>query len=436
MSARMFHLGWFLNYSPPAWQGPFHRPDSEDWTSGDFLVDVARLLERGKFDYMMFEDSLMVSDVYQGSMEADLKYHRYAPKHDPLPLIPYIAAKTEHIGLIGTSSTSFNHPYATARSFATLDHVTRGRIGWNVVTSSEDRAAQNFGLERLYDHDERYEMADEYVDVVHQLWDSWDPGAMIMDRERRIHTDHSKVRVIEHRGKYFTARGPLNMSPGPQWHVPLCQAGGSPKGRDLAAKWASTILVIAPNLEEMKAYRDDIRGRMKTFGRNPDDLKVCFVVFPVLGETDEIARTKAALAAANDPDRLDRSLANISALTNVDFSQFALDEPLPDVTTNGHTSTLQTFLHGRVPGQTTLRELADKPVAESVSFVGSPSTVAEKMGEVMEYVGGDGYLLATHDMSRNYVTQIVDGLIPELQARGLTRREYTADTLKGNLLAF
>ncbi|MET0884959.1 MAG: LLM class flavin-dependent oxidoreductase, partial [Mycetocola sp.] len=200
MSVKKIHLGWFLNFSAPQWTGPLDGSSAKTWTTGEFHTDIVKDLERGMFDFAMFEDSSMVSDVHNGSMEADLKYSLYAPKGDPLPLMSKIAAQTKHIGLIATASTSFYPPFITARMYATLDGITEGRIGWNVVTSSEDRAAQNFGLDLHYEHDERYEMADEYVEVVKGLWNSWDPGALVRDRETGVFADHTKVHPIDHDG--------------------------------------------------------------------------------------------------------------------------------------------------------------------------------------------------------------------------------------------
>jgi FMN-dependent oxidoreductase (nitrilotriacetate monooxygenase family) len=429
-----FHLGWFLNFSSPAWDGAFDGHDGESWIDGSFYVDIVRMMERAKFDFVMFEDSLMVSDVHGGSMETDLKYNMYAPKQDPLPLMGKLADHTSGIGLIATASTSFYPPFMTARLYATLDNLTHGRIGWNVVTSSEDRAAQNFGLDVLYEHDQRYEMADEYVDVVKKLWNSWDEGALVMDRERGVFADHTKVHTIDHEGRFFKVRGPLNTMPGPQREVALCQAGGSPKGRAFAAKHANAIICSATGIAEMKEYRDDIRRMAAEAGRDPDDVKVLFIVTPVLDETDALAEAKAARQSVVTDDNIDHALAHLSALTGNDFRSYDLDAPVPEITTNGHRTTLEAFLKKGTPGMT-LRELASLPSLNAVPFVGTPATVAQQMADAMEEVGGDGFLI-TGVLTRRAVAEIVDGLVPELQRRGLTRDDYEFATLKENLLAF
>ncbi|MFT4042336.1 MAG: NtaA/DmoA family FMN-dependent monooxygenase [Gordonia sp. (in: high G+C Gram-positive bacteria)] len=435
MTAGKIHLAWFLNFSSPQWDGDFDAFDGESWIDGDFYVDIVKMMDRAKFDFVMFEDSLMVSDVHGGSMETDLKYNMYAPKQDPLPLMAKLGEHTKGIGLIATASTSFYPPFITARMYATLDNITHGRIGWNVVTSSEDRAAQNFGLDALYEHDKRYEMADEYVEVVKKLWNSWDDGALVRDRERGVFADHTKVHPIHHEGRFFKVRGPLNTMPGPQREVTLCQAGGSPKGRAFAAKHANAIICSATGIDQMKEYRDDIRAQAITAGRNPDDVKVLYVVTPVLDETDELATAKARRRAVVTDDRIDHALAHLSALTGNDFTQYPLDEPVPAITTNGHRTTLEEFLKKGTPGVSTLRELASMPSMNAVPFVGSPDTVAEQMESVMAEVGGDGFLFSG-PLSRRAVAEITDGLVPALRRRGLVRAEYEHRTLKDNLLAF
>ena len=447
MSAGMFHLGWFTNFAPPVWEGRFSgrmgQPgNGKEWANGRFYMDMARALERARFDYIMLEDSSMVSDAYEGSSRADLKHHLYAPKHDPLPLVPLRASVTENLGIVATASTSFYEPYPLARVMTTLDHVTRGRAGWNIVTSSEDRAAQNYGLDRLHEHDERYERADEFVDVVEKLWNSWEDGAIIMDRESGKYVDHTKVSTIDHEGTYYKVRGPLNTVPSPQRKPVICQAGGSPRGRQFAAEHADTIITQARGVENMKAYRDDIRARAEAAGRDPDDLKLLYIVSPVIGATEEEAWEAVEAGKAVAENNVEKALAHLSALTENDFSQYDLDAPVnTGITTNGHRTTLAEFLKLGDDGRS-LREVAAGWNISAVDFVGSVESVAEHMGEVMEIVGGDGFLISG-PMTRTYIGEITDGLVPELQRRGLTRKNYlttTADgskpTFRDNLKAF
>jgi FMN-dependent oxidoreductase (nitrilotriacetate monooxygenase family) len=399
---------------------------------------MARNLERAGFDFMMFEDSTLVSDTYGGSTENDLKHGLHSPKGDPVPLLPVLAQHTSKMGFIATMSTSFYPPFILARVMATMDHLTRGRVGWNVVTSSEDLAGQNYGLDQLLPHDERYVMATEYIEVVKALWDSWEPGAIVADRESGVLADHTKVHPINHVGKYFKVRGPLNLPAGPQGHPVICQAGGSPAGRDFAAKHANVLLSQPSGVDAMKAYRDDIRDRAAKHGRDPDAVKVMYIVQPVLGETqadaEEVARRRYELTQ----DQIESVLGIMSITTEVDFKQFDLDQPLPDdVSTNGHQSGLDQFKK-RAAGRT-VREALMSTATESVQLIGTPDSVAEQMEEVIETIGGDGFLIRgepvrTH--SRRYVDEIASGLAPALRRRGLIRSDYTQPTFKENLAAF
>jgi FMN-dependent oxidoreductase (nitrilotriacetate monooxygenase family) len=430
---RPFHLAWFMNFVADEWNGNWGN-GGDDW-SGDFYVEMGRALERACFDYMIIEDKLMVSDAYGGTMAADLK-HGVNPKHDPVPLAVLIAQATSRLGVVPTMSTSFYPPFLLARLCATIDHIARGRFGWNIVTSGEDRSAQNFGMDKLYEHDERYEMATEYLELVCRLWDSWEPDAVVRDRENGVYADHTKVHTIDFEGKYYKSRGPLNTVRSPQGRPVLCQAGASPRGREFAARNADTIIAAAANAADMKSYRDDIRDRMEAYGRKPDDCKVLFVVSPILGDTKEEA-IETQHRCMSDPNFIEYALTEISSITEIDFSQFDLDKPLPPVTTNGERGSLENFVR---KGQgMTLRELVvGGGLGTAVDLVGTPDQVAEEMGEIMEFVGGDGFLILSPVMrlSRRYIVEITDGLVPALQRRGLTRSDYTFDHFKDNLLEF
>jgi FMN-dependent oxidoreductase (nitrilotriacetate monooxygenase family) len=432
VAASRFHLGWFLNFVPDAWNETWGAGGSP-W-DGRFYIEMAQALERACFDYVILEDKLMVSDAYGGTMEADLK-HGVAPKHDPAPLATLMAYCTERLGIVPTLSSSFYPPFLLARMVATMDHLARGRMGWNIVTSAEDRAAQNFGLDQLFEHDLRYEMANEYLDLVCQLWDSWEPDAVVKDRERGVYADFEKVHRIDFEGRFYKSRGPLNTVRPPQGRPVLCQAGASPPGRDFAAKYADTIVAPGSTIEQMKEYRADIRARIEAHGRKPDDCKVLFLVAPVVGETEEEARERSNRWAA-DPAHVEYVLAEISSITEIDFSQFDLDQPLPEVTTNGERGTLEHF--AKKGKGMTLRELAITGLSDSIDLVGTPDSVADTMGEVMEEVGGDGFLITSPVMrlNRRYVTEITDGLVPALQRRGLTRTAYTYEQFRDNLQEF
>src|SRR6195256_4213216 len=436
---KKFHLGWFMNFIPPEWNTDDASPDVQKWPNGRFYVDMARSMERACFDFMMIEDTVMVADAYGGTMEGSLKNAIFAPKQDPIPLAIQVAVNTTNLGVVATMSTSFYPPYLLARLCSTADAIARGRFGWNIVSSAEDRAAQNFGLDGLPEHDERYNVAEEYFDVVNQLWDSWDADAVVMDRDTHTYADYRKVHTIDFDGKYFKSRGPLNTVPSPQHRPTFLQAGASPKGRQFAAGAADTIIAVGTGIEGMKEYRDDIRARAQAAGRNPDDVKLLFVVSPTVAATETEARAEVE-RLLNHPSYVEKSLVSISSNTEIDFKQFDLDEPLPaDLTTNGERGSLEYFMRGDgSPEPKTLRQLVLHRAKRGLELIGTPDQVARNMGEAMEEVGGDGFLISKPgwDLSRKYIDSICDGLVPALQRRGLTRTEYTKSTLRETLREF
>lgn len=437
MPAKPFHLAWFLQGSSiQAWGEPWIGNISEDWMSAEMFLDLARAIERACFDYLLIEDSIYVGEMWQGSREIYLKNGMSIPRQEPSVVATLMCAATQHLGIVPTLSTFAYHPYLTARIMGTLDQISGGRAGWNMVTGSADFGAMNFGMDRLPDHDLRYDMADEYVDVVTQLWDSWQPGAIIADRKSGVLIDPEKVQPINYKGEYYASRGPLNSGPCPQGRPVIAQAGGSARGRAFAAANAETIVVHMKGVDQMKGYRDDIRKRMAEAGRDPDTCKVLFLVAPILAETDEDAQDRANRRMAAAGRNLDVKLAQLGWSTNIDFSQFDLDQPVGELTTNGHQQSLAQFL--RKAGKRTLREAITEygTLGMSIDLIGSPATVAAKMDEVMQEVGGDGFLFALGNVNRRNVAEITDGLVPELQQRGLTRRAYTKKMLRDNLLEF
>lgn len=436
MAAKKFHLGWFMNYTADLWNGTFENGGSP-W-GGGFYVEMAQALERACFDFIMVEDKLSVSEAFGGSSEMVLKHAvGMVPKHDPAPLAALMAAGTSNLGVVITMSTLGYPPFLLARLSSTLDHIAGGRFGWNVVTSAEDAAAQNFGLDELPPRDLRYDMAEEYMQVCYKLWDSWEPDAIVMDRDRGVYADHTKVSPIDHAGRFFKCRGPLNTAPMPQGRPVLLQAGGSPKGRDFAAKHADSVITLADGIEGMKEYRGDIRARAARHGRNPDEVKVLFLVIPTLADTKE-----AAYARRDDLSKstafVEQTLSLLSAITDIDFAAFPMDEPLPHLTTNGEQGSLDKF---QQPGSgKTLRQLVYESAEfeSSIPLCGSPLTVADDMEAIMEEIGGDGFLITMHNqaVSRRHVAEVTEGLVPELQRRGLVRSAYTKGTLRDTLCEF
>jgi len=437
MTDKRFHLAWFMNFTPDEWRSPFGQ-GGNPW-DGQFYVEMAQTLERACFDYIMIEDKLMVPETFGADRKFSLANGMMAPKHDPAPLAVAMGMATQNLGVVATMSTMAYPPFMLARLCSTIDSLTKGRFGWNVVTSAEDLAAQNFGMDKLPSREDRYEMADEYLDVVGQLFDSWDEDAVILDRENGIYADSSKVRSIDFEGKYFKVRGPLNTVPSPQKKPVYVQAGASPRGRDFAAAHADSIVSVANGIEGMKEFRADIRKRATAAGRNPDDIKVLFCITPTLGETEGDARAKYERHTTSD-HFVNDVLASISAITEIDFAQYDLDKALPEkLITNGESGTLDKFQQWG--SGKTLRELAASSgggLVSSLELIGTPAQVADMMGDAMAEVGGDGFLITTPVLrvGRLYLTEVADGLVPELQKRGLMRTEYKHKLLRDNLKEF
>jgi alkanesulfonate monooxygenase SsuD/methylene tetrahydromethanopterin reductase-like flavin-dependent oxidoreductase (luciferase family) len=275
------------------------------------------------------------------------------------------------------------------------------------------------------------------MEVCRGLWGSWEPGAIVADRKKGVLVDHTKVHAVNYNGKYFRARGPLNSGPAPQGQPVIAQAGGSPRGRKFAAAHADTIVVHAKGIEAMKAYRDDVRKHMVAQGRKPEDCKVLFLINPIIGETMDEAQRRRRKRQAIAMENIDERLAHFGKVTNIDFGQFDLDKPLPDhVTTNGHQQNLEQF-RKMANGRSIRETMASfNAVDLSVELCGTPDHVAARMGEVMEEVGGDGFLFSMPNVNRRTLAEIEDGLVPALQDRGLMRTGYEHKHLRDNLLAY
>ncbi len=330
-------------------------------------------------------------------------------------------------------TTAFYPPYLAARLGATLDHLTRGRVGLNLVTAHNDRSAQNFGLPQHHEHDLRYKMADEWIEIVRRLWQSWPSDVIKADVETGTFTDSTSIRPIDFHGEYFHCRGPLNMPPGPQGGAVICQAGGSPAGQAFGARHADTIIARSRGPEGAKAYRDDVHRAMAVEGRSSDRCKILFSTTIVLGETQQEAQEKKRRLDQIAVGNLDARLAYMSFLSGKDFSQFDLDEPLPEIETNASRSLTKNLTTGT--GKKTLREMASDTRSGGIDFVGTPESVAAEMEEIMCFVGGDGYLI-TELLTRRTIAEITEGLAPALRRRGLMQESYSHKLFRENLLAF
>ena len=339
------------------------RTNGYEWTRPELWQDMAVALERAKFDLIMLGDSLAVPGTYQGRRDAYLRYAEHAPFHDPGPLVAIMAAVTRRIGLAATLSTTFYPPFLLARLMTTLDHLSRGRIAWNVVTSYKIEEALNFGYQELLDHDQRYDRADEYMELCYRLWSSWDPDAVVMDERTDTFADPAKVRAIDFEGTYYRSRGPLSATPSPQGRPVIIQAGASDRGQDFAARHAEAVIVSRETTDEMKQYYDQFKARVKQQGRDPGECKVFFLTKPIIGDTDEAAQRRADELYANAP--VEAGLASLSTMLQMDMSTFDLDKPLPGAiqtrAIQGIRSQLDRFyMSGRTP---TLRDIATRKVS-------------------------------------------------------------------------
>jgi FMN-dependent oxidoreductase (nitrilotriacetate monooxygenase family) len=418
MPTKPFHLAWFLQGSSvQAWGEAWTGHIGQTWMEPELFLNMARALERACFDYILLEDSSYVGESFGGSTEIYLKNGIAVPRQDPSVVAALMTQVTSRIGIVPTFGTYAYHPY--------------------LLTGSSDFAAMNFGMQGMPEHDLRYDMADEYMEVCRGLWGSWEPGAIAADRKGGVLVDHTKVHAVNYSGKYFSTRGPLNCGPAPQGEPVIAQAGGSPRGRKFAAAYADTIVVNAKGIEAMRAYREDVHKHMVARGRKPSDCKVLYLINPILGETMEEAEERKKKRAAIAMERINERLAHFGKVTNIDFGKFDLDKPLPDeVTTNGHQQNLEQFrkmANGRSIRQTMASFNA---VDLSVELCGTPDAVAARMGEVMQEVGGDGFLFSMPNVNRRTLAEIEDGLVPALQDRGLMRTAYEHKHFRDNLLAY
>ncbi|MBO1073285.1 LLM class flavin-dependent oxidoreductase [Roseomonas marmotae] len=429
MAARQMHLGAFMRPTTihtGAWRYPGAFPDAN--FNFAHLKRFAQTLERGRCDAFFMADHLALLNM---PMEA-LKRSHTVTSFDPLTLLPALAAVTEHLGLIATASTTFNDPYHVARKFASLDHLSGGRAGWNIVTTSNPDAALNFGQEEHMEHGERYRRGREFYEVVTGLWDSWADDAFLRDQESGLFFDPEKLHVLDHRGEHFRVRGPLNVArPIQGWPV-IVQAGASEAGRQLAAETAEVIFAATPTLEDGRGFYRDVKSRMPALGRDPGHLKILPGCFVVTGETLEEAEAKRA--------RLDSlvyyesGLGSLSIALGHDASGFDPDAPLPEIPpSNASKSSRERVIALARREGLTVRQLAQRVGGYSgLAMVGTPAMVADQMQEWLEAEACDGFNIMFSHVPAG-LDDFVDLVVPELQRRGIFRREYEGRTLRENL---
>ncbi len=428
-SSRQLRLGAFMrpvSIHTAAWRYPGAFPDAN--FNFAHLKRFAQTLERGRFDAFFMADHLAVLNM---PMDA-LKRSATVTSFDPATLLPALAVVTEHLGLIATGSTTFDVPYHLARRFASLDHLSGGRAGWNIVTTSNPDAALNFGLEEHVEHDERYTRAREFFDVVTGLWDSWADDAFIRDVESGIYFDPEKMHVLNHKGPSYSVRGPLNVArPVQGWPV-IVQAGASEAGKQLAAETAEVVFAGTGSLADGQRLYADIKGRMRKLGRDPDHLKILPGCFVVVGDTAEEARRKRL--HLDSLVHYDSAIASLSIALGTDASKFDPDGPLPEIPeTNASKSGRERAIALARRDNLTVRQLAQRLGGFSgTAMVGTPAMIADQMEEWLFSNGSDGFNVMFPYLPEG-LDDFVDRVVPELQRRGLLRREYEGRTLRENL---
>ena len=428
-ASRQLKLGAFMrpvSIHTGAWRYPGAVPDAN--FNFPVLKRLIQKLEAGKFDAFFMADHLAVLNM---PIEA-LKRSHTVTSFEPFTLLSALAAVTDKIGLIATGSTTFDAPYHVARRFASLDHISGGRAGWNIVTTSNPDAALNFGLDDHMEHAQRYKRAREFYDVVTGLWDSFADDAFVRDVESGIYVDPDKMHVLDHKGKYLKVRGPLNIArPVQAWPV-IVQAGASEDGKQLAAETAEAVFAGGGHISDAQKLYADIKGRMDRLGRNRDHLKILPGAFVVIGETVDEAREKRALL--DSKVHYANAIASLSISLGTDASKFDPDGPLPDIPeTNASKSGRQRVIDLAARDKLTVRQLAQRLGGYGGSaFVGTPKTIADQMQEWLETEACDGFNIMFPFLPAG-LDDFVDKVVPELQRRGIFRREYEGATLRENL---
>ncbi|MGF1935505.1 MAG: LLM class flavin-dependent oxidoreductase [Nostoc sp. ChiQUE02] len=427
--SKQLKLGAFMrpvSIHTGAWRYPGALPDAN--FNFPALKRFIQKLEQGKFDAFFMADHLAVLNMPINA----LKRSHTVTSFEPFTLLSALASVTEHIGLVATASTTYDQPYHIARRFASLDHISGGRAGWNIVTTANPDAALNFGLEEEIEHDERYRRAREFYDVVTGLWDSFADDAFIRDVEAGIYFDPAKLHVLNHQGKYLSVRGPLNIArPVQGWPV-IVQAGASEAGRQLAAETAEAVFAPASNLEAGKALFADIKGRARAIGRDPDSIKILPGALAIVGET--VAEAQVKRLHLDSLVHYDSGIASLNSALGYDVSGFDPDGPLPEIplTNAGHSSRERVIALAQRENLT-IRQLAQRVGSYGgLAFVGTPQTIADEMERWLFEEGSDGFNIMFPFIPEG-LNDFVDKVVPELQRRGIFRQEYEGKTLRENL---
>lgn len=422
MSARQLKLGFMMHGNGTGW-GDWRHPAAHPGASTDFSYyrRQAQVAEAAKFDFLFVADSVHITPKSSP---------HYLNRFEPLTILSALAAVTDRIGLVGTLTVSYAEPYNVARQFASLDHISGGRAGWNVVTSWLEGSARNFSREKHYDHATRYRLAGEHLDVVQGLWDSWEDDALVHDKASGRFFDPDKLHKLDHHGEFFQVEGPLNIARSPQGQPVIFQAGASEDGRNFAAGSSDAIFTLEDDLAKAAAYYADVKRRASAKGRNPAQLFVLPGLRPVIGSTEEEAERKYRdfIALTSIEDAL---LIMARGFNEHDFSQYDLDAPFPDVARfalNSNRSMADRVIRLAQEGNLTLRETAQRFATPRTDFVGTPEQVADAIERWFREPAADGFVY--NNSLPDELSVFAETVVPILQQRGLFRREYEGSTFR------
>ncbi|MFV5360444.1 LLM class flavin-dependent oxidoreductase [Acinetobacter oleivorans] len=431
ISFNAFEMNCIAHQSPGLWRHPQDR--SVEYKDLQYWTDLAQILERGFFDGIFIADVLGIYDVYHQSAEHALTGAVQVPVNDPLQIVPAMAAVTKHLGFGVTTSISFEHPYPFARRISTLDHLTKGRVGWNIVTSYLESGSKNLGLKTQVNHDNRYDIADEYLEVLYKLWEgSWEEGSVLRDRESGIFADHKKVHPIQHEGKYFTVPGIHICEPSPQRTPVLYQAGASSRGQKFASQNAECVFIAAPSKIATKKVVQGIRQKLAQEGRDPYSVKIYALLSIVTDETD--AKAQAKFKEYQSYGSYDGALTLLSGWSGVDFSQYQPTDKVEYIQTNAIQSLLDSYVNADPERVWTIEEIANwnSLGGNGPVLVGSAEKVSDALQQWVEDTDIDGFNLA-YILAHQTFADVVEFIVPELQKRGVYQTSYAQGTLREKL---
>ncbi|MBV8453032.1 MAG: LLM class flavin-dependent oxidoreductase [Deltaproteobacteria bacterium] len=426
-----FDMNCVVHQSAGLWRHP--RDRSAQYTSLDYWVELAKILERGKFDALFIADVLGVYDVYDGNMDAALAEATQVPLNDPVLLIPAMSRTTSNLGFGVTCTLSFEPPYPFARRMSTLDHLTEGRIGWNIVTGYLNSAAKGVGLDAQSSHDLRYRIADEYMEVMYKLWEgSWEDDAVIRDRKSGIFTRPDKVHKVQHDGEYYRVNAIHLSEPSPQRMPVLYQAGASNAGCKFAAKHAECVFLLGPSKQVVRPRVADLRARAVRCGRSANDIFIFTLMTVIVGRTDEEAQAKYEEYCSFISHR--GALTLLAGWTGIDFSQYQLDDVLQHIRNDAINSAVDAFTVADPNRKWTVREVAEFVGIGGMGavVVGSPTSIADQLQAWIDETDVDGFNLA-YAVTPESFSDFVELVVPELQLRGVYKHDYTPGTLREKL---